>query len=130
MDKLEMDSIMRDAVVAPVNQKLSGILDAALKRNAQKLVGARQYLVLESDARRYVCERRFDAAMLMNGIFWETNHDPFVMRANVYGHSIIWYMNSTTTLRGTYEILPHGETEPYQYLVLEQVLAFILARNW
>ncbi len=132
MDKLEMDSIMRDAVAAPVNQKLSGILDAALKRNALKVVGARQYLVEESDARRYVRERQVDAALLMNGVIWYADEcNPNIMRFELYGHSVLWYFDSHARLeRGTYEILPHGEAEPYQYLVLEQVLAFILARNW
>ena len=70
----------------------------------------------------YVTNRMGDAAKLMSELQWRPLWN--TMQAHVYGHSVVWVIG------GLYEILPKDESEPIRFLTLDQVLAYILAKNW
>ena len=78
----------------------------------------------------YVTQRAADAAKLLSELKWHRQMEG-VLRAEIYGHSILWDVKGTTLhiCHTEYEILPQGEDD-YELGNLQQVLAFILARNW
>ena len=78
----------------------------------------------------YVSVRAKDAAELLSGLKW-THHMTGVLRAEIYGHSILWDVKGDAlhAFKTEYEILPRGEDD-YALGNLQQVLAFILATNW
>jgi len=78
----------------------------------------------------YVSVRAEDAAELLSVLKW-TPHMIGVLRAEIYGHSILWDVKGTAlhAFRTEYEILPRG-ADDYELGNLQQVLAFVLATNW
>lgn len=82
-------------------------------------------------AAAYVTLRAADAAKLMNELHWAPGWMTGVLRAEIYGHSILWDVKGTTlhSFRTEYEVLPCG-AEDYELGDLRQVLAFVLAKNW
>lgn len=81
---------------------------------------------------KYVARRAADAAQLLTEFVWKP-HLTGTLRAYVYGHSIVWDISGTTLhpydTEYEYEFLPLLEDEPV-CCTLQQVLAYILARNW
>lgn len=81
-------------------------------------------------AASYVSTRAADAAALLNEIKWAP-HMTGVLRAEIYGHSILWDITGNTlhAFHTDYELLPKGEDDPVLG-TMHQVLAYILVRNW
>lgn len=81
-------------------------------------------------AAAYVTSRAADAGMLLQELKWQP-HMEGVLRAEIYGHSILWDVqgNALHSWNTEYEVLPRGEDD-YVLGNLQQVLAFLLARNW
>ena len=82
-------------------------------------------------AAAYVVERATDAAQLLSELRWASGCMTGVLRAEIYGHSILWDVKGTTlhAFHTEYEVLPCG-ADDYELGNLQQVLAFILAKNW
>lgn len=77
----------------------------------------------------YVARRYIDAAALRSTMQW-TPYIDGVMRCEIYGHAILWDVRAAVLHPGTeYELTPLGSSDPLTGS-LQQVLAFILARNW
>jgi hypothetical protein len=81
-------------------------------------------------ANQYVARRAAEAAQLLTEFVWKP-HLTGTLRAYVYGHSIVWDITGKTlhAYHTEYEFLPLLEDEPV-CCTLQQVLAYILARNW
>lgn len=83
-------------------------------------------------AENYVSDRAADAAALLNEMRWEKRLTG-ALRAEIYGHSILWDIKGVLHSgkhSGCYEMRVKGDDEPYAYLSLQQVLAYVLAANW
>lgn len=82
-------------------------------------------------AAAYVTLRAADAAKLLNELHWASGRMSGVLHAEIYGHSILWDVKGTAlhAFRTEYEILPCG-AEDYALGNLQQILAFVLAKNW
>lgn len=77
----------------------------------------------------YVARRYVDAAALRSTMQW-TPYIDGVMRCEIYGHAILWDVRGTVLHPGAeYEMTPLG-SGGHMAGSLQQVLAFILARNW
>lgn len=77
----------------------------------------------------YVARRYIDAAALRSTLQW-TPYIDGIMRCEIYGHAILWDVRGTVLHPGAeYELTPLGASVPLTGS-LQQVLAFILARNW
>lgn len=77
----------------------------------------------------YVARRYIDAAALRSTMQW-TPYIDGIMRCEIYGHAILWDVRGTVLHPGAeYELTPLGASAPLTGS-LQQVLAFILARNW
>lgn len=77
----------------------------------------------------YVARRYVDAADLRSTLQW-TPYIDGIMRCEIYGHTILWDVRGTVLHPGAeYELTPRG-TSGTLTGSLQQVLAFILARNW
>lgn len=98
-------------------------------------MSAKNYLAyLAADmARDYVRQRRAEAQQLLCDMKWHPGLVRGTMRCKLYGHSILHDIEGVLHAYdhvGKYEILPNGEDDPVADLSLNQVLAFLLARNW
>lgn len=82
-------------------------------------------------AGQYVAKRREDAAKLLNEFQWHPGLMPGTLRAELYGHSILWDITGSQLHAGQtdYEVLPQGSTDPWCG-TLQQVLAWLLAKHW
>lgn len=95
-------------------------------------MNALDYFFDAAAAAAYVTRRAGDAAKVLNLLKW--SEQPCVhgvLRAELYGHSILWDVTGTKlhTFHTEYEVLPKG-ADDYELGNLQQVVAFILARNW
>jgi hypothetical protein len=79
-------------------------------------------------AKIYVAARHVDAAALLSEMQWGTAL-PGVLRCQIYGHSILWAITGEIWMGAEYEVLGKDEDDIWRG-TLQQVLAYILARNW
>ena len=81
-------------------------------------------------AATYVARRAEDAAALLSALRWE-HYMTGVLRAEIYGHNILWDVKGTAlhAFHTEYEMIPKG-ADDIELGNLQQVLAFILAKNW
>ena len=96
------------------------------------LTSSHDFLYDNALASAYVAQRGADAAKLLSELEWRS-HLTGVLRAKLYGHSILWDITGVLHAwdhRGKYEVLFNGEDDPDCSLTLEQLLACILAKNW
>lgn len=82
-------------------------------------------------AAEYVMLRAVDAAALLSSMAWAPGCTTGTLRCEIYGHSIVWDVRGDAlhTFATAYEVLPKG-ADDYELGNLQQVLAFVLARNW
>lgn len=97
------------------------------------LHAAETYLDDAPLAARYVAIRASEAAALLNELsgLWKPRMDG-VLRAEIYGHSILWDLggNRLHAFHTNYEVLPKGADDIVLCDTLQQVLAYVLAKNW
>lgn len=93
-------------------------------------MNASEYFNEAHAAATYVALRAADAAKLLSELCWE-HHMTGVLRAEIYGHRILWDITGAMLhpFKTEYEILPQG-ADDIELGNLQQVLAFILAKNW
>ena len=81
----------------------------------------------------YVTYRSADAAALLSAMQWTPGLISGVLQCHLYGHSILWDIKRTTLHAGGYcqfEVSPAAGDDIECFDALEDLLAWILRRNW
>jgi len=82
-------------------------------------------------AAEYLNTRKADATdAAARLVFIPSNSLPHIMHCNLFGHSILWDLTGWALGGSAYELMPRGSEDVYRCDKLNEIVAFILKRNY